>query len=351
MTSRAAWKGPAIDYRSEGMHVLSPAEIEEIDAALRHLRGLGQLDFPEITASTFPLPTLGAWFREQLHELRHGRGFLLLRGLPRERYSEDEMALIYFGLGAYLGVPTPQSWQGELLGHVVDISDIDQGVRGYNAGGGQNMHTDSCDVVALMCLRAAKSGGASRIASAIAVHNHLAEARPDLLQLLYDGFLCRRMERDAEYGTGVINQHVTVFRRRGEELSCYVSGSYPVRAVKAGDATMTAAQKEALDTFFRLAASPEFHLDMSIGEGDIQFLNNRVLVHGRTDYEDYPEIARRRHMMRLWLRIPGWPSMTDSQAMHTPEDHQLWLRQRRPFMEVPSSFLGEKAKRQAMAAE
>jgi hypothetical protein len=332
------------------MHVLTAAEIAEIDTALAALTREGPVDFPDITAARFPLPTLGAFFQRQLHELRYGRGFLLLRGLPRERYTADQMALIYFGLGAHLGVPTPQSWQGELLGHVVDISDIDQGVRGYNAGGGQNMHTDSCDIVALMCLRAAKSGGKSRIASSHAVHDHLATTRPDLLKLLYDGFTFRRMERDSEHGTGKILQHVTVFRRRGEELSAYISGSYPVRAVKSGDATMTPAQEEALKAFFETAASPEFHLDMSIGEGDIQFLNNRIMVHGRTNYEDWPEVTRRRHMLRLWLRVPGWPSMTDSQAMHTPEDHRLWLRQRRPFMEVPSTFLAEKAKRQAQAA-
>jgi hypothetical protein len=210
------------------------------------------------------------------------------------------------------------------------------------------MHTDSCDIVALMCLRAAKSGGASRIASAGAVHDHMARTRPDLLQLLYDGFVCRRMERDAEYGTGIITRPITVFRRRGPEVTCYVSGSYPIRAVKAGDATMTAAQQEALEMFFALAASPEFHLDMSIGEGDIQFLNNRLLVHGRTDYQDHKEVNRRRHMLRLWLRVPGWPDMTDSQAMHTPADHTLWLRQRRPFMEMPSAFLAEKARRQGL---
>ncbi len=346
----AAWTGPGIDYRSQGMHVLSAAESAEIDAALRHLRALGPIDFPDIATATFPLPTLGGFLAGQVRELRHGRGFLLLRGLERERYSADDMALIYFGLGAWLGRPTPQSWQGELLGHVVDISDIDQGVRGYNAGGGQNMHTDSCDIVALMCLRAAKSGGASRIASAMAVHDHMAATRPDLLQLLYDGFTCRRMERDAEHGTGVITRPITVFRRRGPEVTCYVSGSYPLRAVKAGDAVMTAAQREALEMLFALAASPAFHLDMSIGEGDIQFLNNRMLVHGRTDYQDFPEVTRRRHMLRLWLRVPEWPDMTDSQAMHTQADHALWLRQRRPFMETPSAFLADKAARQVQPA-
>src|SRR5476651_1501362 len=152
------WQGSLIDYRKEGMHVLCAAEIAEIDAALGHLRSLGEVDFPDITPQSFPLPILGVFLGKLGHALRHGRGFLLLRGLPRERYSPDDTARIYFGLGAHIGLPLPQSYQGELLGHVIDVSDIEQRARGYHAGGAQGMHTDNCDIVALMCVRAAKSG-------------------------------------------------------------------------------------------------------------------------------------------------------------------------------------------------
>src|SRR6185437_9320359 len=286
MASSAAWTGPTIDYRSEGMHPLSQADVAEIDAALAHLRGLGEVDFPAITAEKFPLRELGAELRRQREALRRGRGFVLLRGLPRERYGMDDMARIYFGLGAYFGSPIPQSWQGELLGHVIDIADLQDGVRGYNAGGGQRMHTDSCDIVALMCLRAAKSGGASRIASAVAIHNHMAEHDPELLQARYDGFVFRRTERDAGYGTGIAVRPISVYARGPDEVTCYISGSYPRQAVASGDAVMTELQHRALERFHELSSSPEFTLDMRIGEGDIQFLNNRLLVHGRTDYED-----------------------------------------------------------------
>src|SRR3954454_7180162 len=170
---RAAWTGATIDYRTDGLHTLSAAEVEEIDVALAHLRSCGELDFPAITADTFPLPSLSSFFHQLRHELRFGRGFVLLRGLPRERYTTDDMARIYFGLGAHIGTPLPQSWQGELLGHVIDVSDIEPGARGYHTGGAQRFHTDSCDIVSLMCLRAANAGGASRICSAIAVHRRL----------------------------------------------------------------------------------------------------------------------------------------------------------------------------------
>ncbi len=336
---RAAWTGATIDYRSDGLHTLGAAEVEEIAAALAHLRAQGETDFPAITPANFPLPTLGAFFRSLRDELRFGRGFVLLRGLPRERFSTDDMALIYFGLGAHIGSPLPQSWQGELLGHVIDVSDIEPGARGYHAGGAQRFHTDSCDVVALMCLRAAKAGGASRICSAVAVHERLARERPDLLQVLYDGYVFRRRDVDAEYGDGVAVRNISIFARTGQEISGYLSGDYPNRAVAAGDAEMTPAQREALDEVQRIAA--DTYLDMDIGEGDIQFLNNRLLLHGRTSYEDHPEMARRRHLLRLWLKVPGWPPLSARQGMHTAEDHPRWLRQRRPLMEMPSRYLAE----------
>ena len=345
-----AWLGSRIDYRAEGMQVLSTAEIAEIDAALRHLLSLGEIDFPEISAETFPLPVLGDLLVRLGHELRFGCGFLLLRGLPRERYSPDDIARIYVGLGAHIGRLLPQSYHGELLGHVLDVSDIERQARGYHAGGPQRMHTDTCDVVSLQCLRAAKSGGVSRIASAAAVHNRLLETRPDLAATLYGNYVFRRMELDAERGDGVLVRNVVIFSRAGSEFSCNISGSYPHRAVQAGDAVMTPLQIEALEEVKRLSASPEFALDMNIGEGDIQFLNNRILLHGRTGYEDWPEVARRRHLMRLWLCVPSWPALPVNQGVHSPADQPLWLRQRQPFMEVPSRYLANMTQRKAALA-
>jgi hypothetical protein len=140
------------------------------------------------------------------------------------------------------------------------------------------------------------------------------------------------------------------FSQASGQLSCNISGSYPRRAVEAGDATMTDLQIEALDELERLASSPEFYLDMSIGEGDIQFLNNRILLHGRTGYADWPEIARRRHLLRLWIDVPSWPAMPANQGMHGSDDHAGWLRQRTPYMEVPSRYVATMTERKAALA-
>ena len=346
----AVWEGSRIDLREEGVRVLTPTEIGEIDAALRHLHSLREIDFPEITPQSFPLPTLGAYLAGLGDELRFGRGFLLLRGLPRERYSLDDLARIYAGLGAHIGHLVPQSYLGELLGHVIDVSDIEAEARGYHAGGAQRMHTDNCDVVSLLCVRGAKSGGISRFVTAAAVHNRLLEERPDLLEALYGEYVFRRMERDAEYGDGRLVKNVVIFSRDTGQLTCNVSGSYPHRAVRAGDAVMTPLQIEALEEMKRISSSPDLYLDMTIGEGDIQFLNNRTILHGRTGYEDWPAVAERRHLMRLWLQIASWPPLPANQGMHGPADHLPWLRQRRPLMEVPSRYLAEMTRRKAELA-
>ena len=341
----AAWRGADIDLRRDGVRVLSAAEIAEIDAALVHLHALGDIDFPDITPVTFPLPTLGRCLAGIADELRQGRGFLLLRGVPPARYSLDDTARIYYGLGCHIGRAAPQSYLGELLGHVIDVSDVEADARGYHKGGAQRMHTDNCDIVSLFGVRAAKSGGISRFVSAAAVHNRLLEERPDLVAALYDDYVFRRMERDAEFGDGVLVKKVAIFSRDSGQLTCNVSGSYPHRAAKAGDWAMSDLQAEALAEMKRISMLPELYLDMTIGDGDIQFLNNRTILHGRTGYEDWPEIASRRHLMRLWLQVPSWPSLPSNQSMHTPADHPLWLRQRTPFMELPSRYLAEMTQR------
>ncbi|MFZ9450048.1 MAG: TauD/TfdA family dioxygenase [Alphaproteobacteria bacterium] len=347
--SKAAWKGSEIDWRREGLHEVSAAEVEEIDRALAGLRARGEVDFPRMRASDFPLPTLGPRLAALRDELRHGRGFARRRGRPRARGSDDDGARIYFGFGAHVGRATTQSRQGEYLGHVVDISDVDSSVRGYQHGGGQNMHSDSCDIIGLMCVRAAKSGGASRIASAVAIHDELARRRPDLLRLHYDGFVYRRNELDARLGGGVVVPPVPIatFSRATGELSCYLGTNYALKAAEAGDAVLSAAQREAIAIVQELATSPAFYLDMSIGEGDIQFLNNRLVFHGRTAYEDFPDLPRRRHMLRLWLRIDSWPPLPPSQRPHSDEDHVLWERFRRPLMEMPSRFLSDVERRRS----
>ena len=356
LLTKAAWKGSSFDFKTRALRLLTPAQIDEMDDGLATYERQDQQDLLAIDPTTFPLPTVGAFMRDLLYDLRYGAGVVLLRGLPRERYSHEQLAKIYFALGTHLGVAVPQSHQGELLGSVIDISDADAGVRGYQAGGRQSFHTDgtACDIVSLMCLQAARSGGASRIVSAVAVHNALIERRPDLAQIFYDGFIYRLMDKDAAaMGIHPTTPHpVQIFAQHEGEFFCNLNGGDIRRAVERGDVALTDLQVEGYDAFQRIANSDEFYLDMDIGEGDIQFLNNRTLLHSRLGYEDHDEVGRRRYMLRLWLEVAGWPERPERQVVMSFERARRSIARRDPRIEMPSSFVAAKqaelsAKRQA----
>ncbi|WP_042883220.1 TauD/TfdA family dioxygenase [Cupriavidus necator] len=340
----AAWHGQTMDWKSDGLHVLNDQDIQEIDLALRHLKSLGKVDLPDITRVSFPLRAAAQTLDGIRAKLEQGRGFALLRGLPRAQYSTDDMARIFFGIGAYLGRPMPQSYHGEMLGHVMDVSDVEDVPRAYHAGGHMGMHTDSCDVIGLMCLRSAVSGGASRIVSAVALHDELLTKHPDVLRTLYRGFFYRRKDLDGKFGSGRLlsEARVPVFTCSSDAatpLACYFLPGYAKSAAARGDAELTPQERDAIACIERIAESPEFYLDMNFAEGDIQFLNNRLVLHGRTDYEDSKEIQQRRHLLRLWLHVPHWPVLPKNQIFHTAEDHALWLQRRSALMELPSTYL------------
>ncbi|MGE0715877.1 MAG: TauD/TfdA family dioxygenase [Alphaproteobacteria bacterium] len=347
IASRAAWKGSEIDYRQEMMHLFADDEVAEIDAALK---ACGERDIADITRETFPLPAMGATMLRLRDELLDGTGVVLMRGFPRHRYTADEMARIYVGLGVHLGRPVAQSWYGQLLGSVIDISDIVEKVRGYNAGGGQHFHIDTsaCDIVSLMCLRRALVGGASRIVSLSAIHDHMLATRPDLLEVLYRGYYNHHHELDAKYAVTAplsADRIPVITQKDGRLIGVLDSGNLRY-AVQIGGITMSPIEIEAYDELQRLAKSEEFFLDMSFEEGDIQFLNNRNIMHARTGYEDHPDVSRRRHLLRLWLRVDAWPERPAHQVFLTDADTTSWLKNRRPFMELPSAYLAEMTAKQ-----
>lgn len=340
---RSVWLGSTLDYRSDGLWELSAADLADIGDALAALKSHGDLDLTEITPETFPLPRIGGLIGRLRTELRSGRGFVLIRGLARDAYSDDDLARVYCGLGAHLGDVIPQSGNGEILGHVMNVADkVDTPVRGYRTAQSMNMHSDGHDVVSLLCLREAKSGGASRIASAAAVHDRMIATAPDLARVLYEGMPIMRSTLDAERGDGhVVTPHdVALFARANGEFSSCVHVAQTRDAARAGHFTMTAEQEAALTMFCELSSSAEFYLDMNIGPGDIQFLNNRLIVHGRTPYEDHDEIGRRRHLLRLWMNIPTWPRRPQNQQdIYSTADLPMWARFRTPFMEMPERYL------------
>jgi hypothetical protein len=303
----SVWFGPDMREReAEWSYRLSPREVAEIEAALKSVQARG-LDIADIRRQDFPLPTLGPVLDRIRGDVLEGRGFALLRGVPVEDRPIDESAAIYWGIGSHFGSARSQNAKGHLLGHVYDLggsSATDPNTRSYATSERQNFHIDRCDVVALLCLRRAKSGGLSAIVSSMTVHNVMAERRPDLLERLYQPFPVDRRGEVPEgkapfYEAPIFNEHAGQISVLYSRLHIGSSQRFPeARRLSAEDI-------EALDMFADLAGDQELRLDMAFMPGDIQLLHNHTILHARTGYEDWPELERKRHLLRLWLSPPG----------------------------------------------
>ena len=303
----SAWVGTDMRNReSEWSYRLSAAEVTEIEAALRSGQARG-LDLADIRREDFPLPTLGPVLDRLRAQVLDGRGFVLLRGVPVEDRPIAESATAYWGIGSYFGSARSQNAKGHLLGHIYDLggsSANNPNIRSYATSERQSFHIDRCDVVALLCLRRAKSGGLSAIVSSMTLHNVMAERRPDLLERLYQPL---PIDRRGEVPEGKAPFYeAPVFNEYAGRLSVLYSRLHIGSAQRFPEARrLTPEDIEALDMLAELAGDPELRLDMTFMPGDIQFLHNHTILHARTGYEDWPEVERKRHLLRLWLSPPG----------------------------------------------
>jgi hypothetical protein len=304
----AAWFAKDLRHReAEWSYRLSPAEAAEIEAATRMVRSRG-VDLAAIRREDFPLPKLGPVLERLRDEVLNGRGFVLLRGMPVEGRPIEESATAYWGVGTHFGAARSQNAKGHLLGHIYDLghglSATNPNIRSYATAERQNFHIDRCDVVALLCLRRAKSGGLSAIVSSMTLHNVMAERRPDLLERLYQPF---PVDRRGEVPPGKLPFYdPPVFNAHGGLVSVLYSRLHIGSAQRFPEARrLTDADFEALDMLADLANDPDLRLDMNFMPGDIQFLHNHTILHARSEYEDWPEVERKRHLLRLWLAPPG----------------------------------------------
>lgn len=315
-TSRLTAQGPAV-WRGDDQQprdwivLLQEKDCAELIRSAEALRGraldsIQRADFP-VTRMTSKLAYISA-------TLESGSGFVMLRGLPAASLPDDLLQIIYWGIGAHLGIGVSQSAAGDRLGHVFDRGAEDDG-RYYTRGGPLEFHMDPVDVVGLLCLRTARSGGASRIVSAGALHNIIQAERPDLLEVLYRGFHNSRRG----HGETTPSARIPVFAEGRHGVECYLLPTTIRQATEEGH-PLTAEEEEAIAWVETVANRPGVFLDMDFQVGDIQFLSNRTILHSRTDYVDFPEPERKRHLLRLWLMMPHWPARPAVMNFHDRVD-------------------------------
>jgi len=281
---------------------LTDAHVEELDHALVHAETTCN-DVLDITRESFPLPTLGTELTRITHDLVHGRGVVLIRGVPVARYGKQRASSIYWGIGMHLGQPWPQNAKGHLLGDVTDQGKAvtDPTSRGNEIGGYPfPFHSDGSDLVGLFCLDAGASGGASLVANVVSIHNELVRTEPELAAELYAPF---PYDFRGENAPGTKPWYtMPIFNRQADRLFVRYIRPYIEAARRHDDAPRPSeAARAAMDRVDAMCADPQYHVAMTMQPGDMQFVNNYHVLHARRAYEDDRPAGRIRHLKRLWL--------------------------------------------------
>ena len=312
ITGPSAWVGS--DMQSDPdrwLFYLSKTDVSDLEQAARHYLSLGR-DIGEITKEDFPLAHFDARLEGMKETLLSGHGFEVLRGLPIESYTQEMAAAIFCGIGAHLGSARSQNAAGHILGHVRNIGadPNDPNARIYQTNARQSFHTDSADVVALLCLHTAKEGGDSLLVSVETIYNQMREARPDLLEKLFDPIAT---DRRGEVPDGM-KPFMTIppLTWHENKLTVFYQRQYIDSAQRFDEAMrLTPEHVEALDMFDALANDPALNMTMTLQPGDMQFVYNHSQLHDRTGYTDWPDPDKRRHLFRLWLSIQGDRELPD----------------------------------------
>jgi len=323
------WHGRDMADAPRWQRRLSPDQLGEIDAALARAKSR-RLGWEAMTVGDFPLPGLTPLFDDIREELENGSGLLMLRGIDPARWSLDDAKIVYAGIARNLGTLVFSNRGGEIMREIRDVGrdvgerygELRDGVgstflSSYSrtlSNGSLRYHTDRCDVVSLFCIRQAMKGGVSKLCSSPAVHNAMLARRPDLCAALYEDVWRSRFGEEDEGDT--MGYPLPVWGVRDGKFTSHYSRTFVEAGQRRPEAPrVSAAQWEALDLLSDLA--DELSFEMSFAPGDIQFVNNHVVYHARTAFEDDAPSGHDRLLLRLWLAMPN------SRAL--PEGHEvLW---------------------------
>lgn len=304
VTDASAWKGPDLHSDTSWIHRLDADEIAEIDRAFRQVKARG-LSWGAFGKELFALPQLAKKLATVDHEIRHGRGFALIKGFPVERYTVDELKTIYWGLGVHMGQVISHNVAGDFVAAVTDLGlkSSDPNRRNNTTNQPLDPHTDLADVVALLCVERAQEGGMSSLVSSVAVHNEILRNHPEYLEVLYEGF-----HHDYRgYGPAADPNEVTatpipVFEYNNGRVNCAFAKKIIETGAKKRGVPLTPLQQAAIDYVHELGIREDMRLDMMLQPGDIQVINNYATLHARTDYIDHDD-GRKRYLLRMWINL------------------------------------------------
>jgi len=300
-----AWKVADFETPADYMIDLTVAQLQDIERAVQQIRAAG-LGLNDLRREHFDVPSLRPVIDEIRYQIGNGRGFVIVRRLPVENYSKNELGIIFWGIGTHLGRGLSQSVLGDRLGHVKDFSREDPLARAYRNKQELSPHTDSADLVGLACLRSAKSGGVSRLTSALTVHNVMLDECPEALERLYRGYVFHRRGEEKPGELPYTPYRVPVYSNTEGKVSARYVRTYVEAGEAAAGRPMREAELAVLDRFEEVMKRPQLMLEFTLHPGEMYFINNYTILHARTAFDDGDtEDDQRRHLLRLWLEVPG----------------------------------------------
>ena len=263
-----------------------------------------------LTKHDFDLGAFEPKLRAVFEVLKHGKGLSLIKGLPVEQMEPLDIAIIYWGIGLHLGEATPNNPDGDMIGHITDLgkTQSDPNSRGYQTREAMDYHCDQCDIVGLICIRASKSGGVSKVASSVAMYNALVQKHPEYAAILAQPFY---WTKHGEFSPGEQPYYNSpVFNFFDGKLSTSFGPKHIIKGHDLADAPpLLDLQRDAIRVAEEIADANRF--DMVLEPGDMQFLHNYVCLHTRSAYQDHPDPSKKRLLWRLWLMNGDLRTRTD----------------------------------------
>jgi hypothetical protein len=314
-----AWKGVALRDDDSWIWPLKPEEVRDLTGAMRRLMARG-IPWWQLDRENFAMPVLAPRLAELCRELEHGRGFVLVRGFPVNGFTLPEIKAMYYGFSTHMGWMISQNPTGDLIDHVEDkgksYSSI--AVKGYETNARLTPHCDSGDVVGLLCVRKAMTGGGNTIASFTSIYNEILASYPQYLEALYRGFH-QNIRGGGPPGPGenVTLHRVPVYFYDGARLSArFNAKAMRTGAEWPGIEPLSQVEKEAIDCVEALALREDLRFDMMLEPGDIQFLCNHSVVHTRSEFIDHEDPERKRLLLRIWINLWEARKFPDNFADH-----------------------------------
>ncbi|MBT6206274.1 MAG: TauD/TfdA family dioxygenase [Alphaproteobacteria bacterium] len=274
--------------------------IDALEEAYEQVAARG-LTLDQVEHEHFLLPSIAADLRAIYEEVMWGRGIVLVDRLPVEDWSLEKAEIIYWGIGTHFGKGQSQSVMGDRLGHVVNVGGKDPKERAYRNSLPLTLHTDACDILGMLSIRAGETGGESQYASAVAVHNAILEEKPEYLEPLYRGFRYHRFGEEGPGEAPVTEHHVPVLSERDGYVTCRYVAGYIYMAYEELGEELSDTDRDALGYFDDVALRPEMKLEFMMQPGQMLLANNHTVLHARSGFEDTPGADTGRMLLRLWL--------------------------------------------------